>query len=456
MNLPIRNPHPWVRLQQLIDMSDVKAVNALLDGISPSETARAVSRLDGKRRRKLLILLSPTDAADVLQDLPDGQAADLIETMTPRQAAQIVAELPNEEQADILSDVNKEDAQAILQGLPADEAKKTRELLQYSKHTAGGIMTTEYVSYRESMSVGEVMDDMQAKAQIYSDYHIQYTYVTSDTGRLRGVLRMRDLPLSPRSKLISEIMLADPRFVFVNTSLEELIQVFEDNLFLGVPVVSRDGRMLGVVRRDEVVAATAERDRNSYLVASGIVGGEELRSMPTAERTSRRLSWLIINIFLNLLSASVIAFYQDTLAQVIALAVFLPIISDMSGSAGNQAVAVSIRELTLGLVKPFEFARVFFKEVTVGLLNGLAVGGILGLIAFVWKGNPYFGLLVGGALAINTVVSVCLGGVLPLALKFFRMDPALSSSLILTTVTDMCGFFFALFFAKQMLPLVGS
>ncbi len=456
MNHPIRNPYPWVRLQQLIDIGDVKAINSLLDGISPSETARAVSRLDERRRRKLLVLLSPTDAADVLQDLPDEQAADLIETMTPHQAAQIVAELPSEEQADILSDVNKEDAQAILQGLPADEARKTRELLQYPEHTAGGIMSTEYVAYREGMNVGEVIDDLQANALVYSDYHIQYAYIISEQGALRGVLRMRDLPLSPRHRLISEIMLPDPKLVFVDASLEDLIQIFEDNSFLGVPVVSRDRRMLGVVRRDEVLAATAERDRNSYLRASGIVGGEELRSMPTMERTSRRLSWLVINIFLNLLSASVIAFYQDTLGKIIALAVFLPIISDMSGSAGNQAVAVSIRELTLGLVKPVEFARVFLKEVMVGALNGLAVGGILGLIAFIWKGNPYFGLVVGGALAINTFVSVCLGGVLPLALKFFRMDPALSSSLILTTVTDMCGFFFALFFAKQMLPLIGS
>ena len=138
----------------------------------------------------------------------------------------------------------------------------------------------------------------------------------------------------------------------------------------------------------------------------------------------------------------------------IALAVFLPIISDMSGSAGNQSVAVSIRELTLGLIKPGEFMRVFLKELGVGLLNGLSVGLILGVIAFLWKHNVYFGLVVGGALALNTVVSVCLGGIIPLVLKFFRQDPALSASLILTTVTDMCGFFFALFFAKQMLPFI--
>lgn len=454
MRNSIHNPYPWVRLQKLIDVGDVTAINSLLNGISPSETARAVSRLNAKRRKRLLILLNPTDAADVLQDLPDEQAADLIENMAPHQAAQIVAELPSEEQADILSDVSNQGAQAILEDLPADEAKKTRELLQYSENSAGGLMHIEYVSCREGMTVGEIMDDLQKNVNVYSDYHVQYTYVISNQGHLRGVLRMRDLPLSGRQRPVSEIMIANPSYVYVDTPLEELIQIFRESSFLGIPVVRRDKFLVGVIRRDEVLTASAERDNKSYLKASGIVGGEELRSMPTFERTLRRLSWLIINIFLNLLSASVIALYQDTLGAVIALAVFLPIISDMSGSAGNQAVAVSIRELTLGLVKPVEILRVFLKEALIGILNGLVVGGILGFIAFIWKKNPYFGLVVGGALAINTVVSVCLGGVLPLLLKFFRQDPALSSSLILTTVTDMCGFFFALFFAKQMLPFI--
>ena len=454
MKNPIRNLYPWIRLQELIDLGDEKAINSLLNGISPSETARAVGRLDAKRRKRLLVLLRPMDAADVLQDLPDEQAADLIENISSRQAAQIMSELPSGDQADILSDVNDHGVQAILKDLPADEAKKMRELLQYPEDSAGGLMTIEYVAYREGMTVGEVMDDLQRNAHVYSDYHVQYTYVISDQGHLRGVLRMRDLPLSGRQRSVGEIMIVNPSYVYVDTSLEELIQIFRENSFLGIPVVRRDKFLVGVVRRDEVLTATAERGNDSYLKASGIIGGEELRSMPTMERSRRRLSWLSLNIVLNLISASVIAVYQDTLSAVISLAVFLPIISDMSGCSGNQAVAVSIRELTLGLIKPYEFVRVFFKEMWIGVLNGLVLGFLLGAIAAFWKWNIYFGLVVGGALALNTLVSVCLGGVIPLLLKWAKRDPALASSPILTTVTDMCGFFFALFFAKQMLPLL--
>jgi magnesium transporter len=173
--------------------------------------------------------------------------------------------------------------------------------------------------------------------------------------------------------------------------------------------------------------------------------------MPLLSRSGRRLSWLSLNIVLNIIAASVIALYQDTLTAVIALAVFLPMVSDMSGCSGNQAVAVSMRELSLGLVRPTEIMRVLGKEISLGILNGLALGILLGGVAYLWKGNPFLGLVVGGALAVNTVVAVCLGGLIPLLLKRIRLDPALVSSPLLTTVTDMCGFFFVLSFASLLL-----
>jgi magnesium transporter len=151
------------------------------------------------------------------------------------------------------------------------------------------------------------------------------------------------------------------------------------------------------------------------------------------------------------MAASVIAFYQETLQAAIALAVFLPIISDMSGCSGNQAVAVSIRELSLGLIKPREFARVFLKEFSVGLVNGAVLGLLLGAVAYLWKENYYLSLVVAGALAANTLISVLIGGSVPLLLKRFRVDPALASGPILTTITDMCGFFLVLSFAQTLL-----
>ncbi len=230
-----------------------------------------------------------------------------------------------------------------------------------------------------------------------------------------------------------------------------MVGFFEDHEFLGVPVVDREQRLVGVLRQSVVREAVERRAKNTFLKVSGIIGGEELRSLPLRVRCLRRLSWLCPNIVLNIIAASVISMYQETLQAVIVLAVFLPIISDMSGCSGNQAVAVSIRELAMGLIRPNEVWRVFLKEGALGVINGIALGLLLGSVAAIWQGNLYLGLVVGAALALNTMLSVLLGGLVPLVLKGFKVDPALASGPILTTVTDMCGFFLVLSFASMSL-----
>ena len=262
---------------------------------------------------------------------------------------------------------------------------------------------------------------------------------------------MRDLLLAPHGTTLDRLMIRDPLFVRAETSIEELGEIFDEHSYLGVPVVDAQQRPLGVVLRRAVDDAWAEQQDAALLKLQGIVGGEELRSMPLMTRSSRRLAWLSINIVLNLLAASIIAMFQETLSTVIALAVFLPIISDMSGCSGNQAVAVSMRELSLGLVRPTELLRVWLKEISVGLLNGIALGAMIGAVAWAWQGMPMLGVVVAIALALNTLVAVSIGGLVPLLLRRWNLDPAVASGPILTTITDMCGFFWVLGLATLFL-----
>jgi magnesium transporter len=236
-----------------------------------------------------------------------------------------------------------------------------------------------------------------------------------------------------------------------DSDLRAVRNFFNEHKLFGVPVIDSENRLVGVLLPKAVEEAARRKVVRQYLGLSGIIGGEEFRSMPLWLRSGRRLSWLSINVVLNILAASIIAFYQDTLEAAIMLAVFLPIISDMSGCSGNQAVAVSMRELNLGLLRPWEIPRVLLKEMSLGLINGLALGLLLGGVAYLWKANVFLGLVVGAALAANTVVSVSFGGLLPLLLKRMKLDPALVSGPMLTTVTDMCGFFFVLSFASTVL-----
>jgi magnesium transporter len=443
---------PWEQLKALITQRRGAEIVPFLDSLSPGEPARAIDRLDEDERTALFILLPPDEAAELLETLPASEAADAIEDMSADQAAAIVAEMPSNEQADLLGQLEDPDAEAILSSMGTVRATTARRLLSYEPDTAGGLMITEYLAYPETGTVGDVATDLRTHGERYADYNVQYAYVVGAGDRLVGVLQVRDLLLSPESRPLRDIMLTDPLRVPDTTPVEQLKRFFDEHSLFGVPVIDADGRLAGVVRRAAVEEALRQRATHVFLAFSGLVGEEELRSMPIATRSVRRLSWLSLNIVLNVISASVIAVYQDTLSAVIALAVFLPIISDMSGCSGNQAVAVSIRELTLGLIRPYEFMRVVFKEGAVGILNGVVLGILLGALSFAWKHNGYLALVVGAALAMNTMLSVVLGGLIPLGLKGLRLDPALASGPILTTVTDMCGFFFVLSLASAVLP----
>ena len=443
---------PWENLITLIEMEDPSGLEAYLQTLPATEVARAISRLTQENRIQLITLLTPEQAADIIEEVEETQAVDLIEDLAPEEAAAIVDEMHSDAQADLLGDMNEAEAEAILNAMEPGTADDVRRLLQYPPDTAGGVMITEYLAYTDTLRVTDVLYDMEQNGSVYSKYNVQYIYVVTDERTLVGVLRMNDLLLAPRTAVLAALMLDQPLHVQADSPVEDLHDFFEKHDFLGLPVTDDDGRLIGVVGREDVQTAITRQSDRVYLETSGIVGGEELRSMPILRRASRRLSWLSVNVVLNILAASVIAFYQDTLEKAIMLAVFLPIISDMSGCSGNQAVAVSIRELALGLVRPREILRVFFKESVVGVINGIILGGLLGGAAILWKGNPYLGLVVGVSLAANTILAVCLGGLVPLGLKGMKVDPALASGPILTTVTDMCGFFLVLSLAQSMLP----
>jgi len=442
---------PWDELEKLVLQSDPDAALEFLEGLPAGEAVRAVSRLDEPEQDRLLSTLPAGAAADLVEMLPDSEAADVLERLAPETAAAILRELPSDELADVIGSIEPQEAHDILSELEPAEARETRRLASYAADVAGGLMATEVLCYAGSTTVAEVVADLRSRADELEDRAVQYVYVSADE-RLVGVLRLRDLVLRSGGRLLTEIMIREPLSVRGDTPLDRLVDVFDTYAFLGLPVVDGDGRVLGVVHRAAVEEAAGERSDSDYLKTQGIVGGEEFRTMSVRSRSTRRFSWLSVNVLLNIASASVIALYQDTLASVIALAVFLPIISDMSGCSGNQAVAVSMRELSLGLVKPYEVVYVWLQELKVGVFLGAALGLLLAGVAWAWKGSPWLGLVVGGALALNTLVAVSIGGIVPLVLRRIGRDPALASGPILTTITDMCGFLLVLSFASALLP----
>ncbi len=444
--------NPAVQIRELLgEDRQPGELEAFLDELPTAEVLHAIFLLSPDDQRRLLNSLAPERAAELVEDLPDSHTADLIEEMPAENAASIVEEMASDHRADVLAELDSEDAEAIIAELDEDEAHEVRELIAYPPDQAGGLMMTEFASYPMSKTVREVVDDLTRDTTDYEFLTVHYVYVVVKSRRLKGVIRIRDLVFADPSLRIGDV--ATPALtVGVDAHLDELEEFFDAHDIAAVPVVDDRGFLLGIVRRRAVLEALAERSEADHLKSAGIIGGDELRSMPVMVRSRRRLAWLSINIGLNIIAASVIAMYEDTLTAVIALAVFLPIVSDMSGCSGNQAVAVSMRELTLGAAMPRDVFRVWRKEAVVGLINGLALGALLGIAAWAWKGNSVLGLVVGAALALNTIVAVSIGGTVPLVLRRLNLDPAVASGPLLTTVTDMCGFFLLLSLASVVLP----
>ena len=307
-------------------------------------------------------------------------------------------------------------------------------------------------SFPDTATVGAVLRDIVDDDGDYERYRGQHPYIVDAKEHPVGVVSLRGLLTAKRSAKLTSIMV-NPLTVNVSATLDELQDLFDEYDFLGLPVVESDGRLVGVVSRSAVNAAALERSEDESLKRQGIVG-DELRAMPTWLRSRRRLAWLSANIVLNIIAASVISAYEETLAAVIALAVFLPMVSDMSGCSGNQAVGVT-HARTVAWRHPAEGCVPGLAQGSDRRRHQRAVAGHsdrarrLGL-----EGQPLAGPGDRAALAINTVIAVSIGGVVPLLLKRLGQDPAVASGPLLTTITDMAGFFLVLSLASLMMPLL--
>ncbi|MFT6079703.1 MAG: magnesium transporter [Planctomycetota bacterium] len=338
-----------------LEQGDTEQVVAKLVALQPSEAAEFVRALPQAVRHIALLALPTSVAADVLEDLPDDIAAAAVMEMQPGIATGMVREMRSDEQTDLLQDVSPSHAEAILAELEPAEAAAARSLIVYGDHTAGGLMQTEFVAIAEGMVVGDVVGQLRERAEEYADYPAFYVYIVDGDGRLLGVASLRSILLCNRSTPVATVAAAKVVSAPPDLPGVGLLKLFRRYHMLAVPVVDTNNVMLGVVTQNDALQFSEEDADEEMLRLAGIAGGDEFRDMPLRRRASHRLSWLSVNVLLNVAAASVIVFYEETLQEVIALAAFLPIISDMNGCSGNQAVAVSIRELSLERIRPTTF-----------------------------------------------------------------------------------------------------
>lgn len=427
------------------------AVKAAVAGLHPMDAARLVAGLEEADRLALLEMLNHETAAEIVGQLNERDQAEVVGALEPEVASGIVLEMASDEAADVLGDLPKAKTDAILATWSPRQAAKARRLIAFAENSAGGLMATEFVALRETLTVRQALRSLRAQLRRLKEGAATYVYTVDRDGALTGVLQLRDLVTRKPDQSLSDLKLSTVQFVHHSASKEEVARQFHRHRYLALPVVDDARRLLGVITADSLVDLTREIATDEILKMQGL-DMDETRALPVLRIVRRRITWLSLNIVLNLIAASVIAFYTDTLKAVIALAVFLPIISDMSGVSGMQAVAVSIRDLALNRTSPKEFWQVIGKEARIGFINGLILGAEIGVVSYLWKGMPWLGGVVALSLWLNTIIAVCIGSGLPLLIKRFNLDPAIASGPILTTVTDLMGFLIVLSLATRLLP----
>lgn len=446
---------PWDELAQLIDSDNAQAVETFVYLMPPGEVPYNISRLDLERRSKLFGMVKPEVAAEFLDHFADELAADVIESLPPETAADIVEELPSDDAADVLAEIEPAEAEAIIEQMEPEEAADARALVSFEYDTAGGVMETEYLAYHRSKTVGDVINDLRANQEKYAEYDARYLYIMDDVEKLVGVIRLRTMILAAGTNKLENLVKGQPVKVRADTPVEDLEDIFDRHTFTAIPVVDAYDRLIGVVQEAAVEEALGEFAEDALLKAQGIIAGEEFRTMPIGSRTLRRMAFLLPSAGLLLVSISVIALYEESiLSKLPSLAKFLPLVAGLCGCAGNQAVAVSLRELALGLVKPADIGRVIGKEILVGLLNGLVLGLVLFGVSWVWTDELMFGVAVGGAVLIGNGFAAVIGGLLPLFLRGAGIDPAMGSGPLLTTMVDFISFFLTLTLAYLLMGAV--
>jgi magnesium transporter len=396
------------------------------------------------------------EAIEILKNLPPAVSTKIFSNLQVNYAAALLKEIPASTFKEVVESLSPEQGAAIIVNVPEDIRKrlleclsnKTRQMIQelliFPVDSAGSIMTTTFIAFHADIRVKDAIQRIRSLA--FQKQTSSYVYVIDNQNRLVGVLNMRDLLLaSPEAKLES-VMIKDVFTINAFTDREEVANQLSSRRYFAAPVVDSENKLLGLVNSDQLLSHVQQEATEDIQKMFG-AGGNERAYSSIWFSLKKRLPWLHINLATAFLAGSVVSLFQGTIAKIAVLAVFLPVIAGQGGNAGLQSLAVVMRGLVMREISPRNVPILLIKEAKIGIFNGLIIGFVTALISWLWKGNPFLGLVIGLAMIVELVIAGLAGAIIPIAMKTVGLDPAQSSSIILTTVTDVVGFFVFLSFA---------
>ncbi len=423
-------------MAERLEQGKYRQVVVLSRQLSPSRTAFVLSGTEPEEAGRCLIEMDKSRAGRVLSRMPTDFAVSVLETLPYPIRVKIVNNIPADNIIAILESLDEEEEKELTGHLDRKIQEHIKDIKNYPEDSAGRLMSPYYVSVEGKRTVSETLESiLSAPPEIE---RTPYVYVLDDRNKAAGVISIKDLLRTEKTRPVKDVMSPSLVTVSVTDSAHQAAIIIRNRKLMMLPIVDGEGYIAGVITFDDAMRVLSSESAQ-LITSHSAVAAEESFFTPPVKAVKGRLPWMAANVFLNMGAVAVITGFEETIATVAILAAFIPMITDMGGNVGIQALSVAIRSIAMGEARLRDFRKVIRKEVVVGMMNGLALGILFAAIAFVMRGNPYLGIVAGAALGINVLVAGIVGGTLPFIVKSLGKDPAMMTGPVLTTITDITG-----------------
>lgn len=432
--------------------SDNEALNEVYERYEPIDFAQAMQDFDDEEIIATCAVFSDKQLGEILEQADEDVQNSVIDKLTDSRVLKIFKFMQKDDVADLLGDISTGRRKQLFDLMSGDDKRTLHNLLGYSEDTAGGIMTTAYIALSHNLTITEAIRKIKQigpRTEL-----IETIYVLNDQRQLFGTADLRDILVAEDNAILENIMKPDPISVEPEADQEAVSRLVAKYDLKAIPVVNKRKGMLGIITLDDIIDVINEEHTEDMYSMAG-VGKEESIGTSLTESVRMRLPWLIINLATAFLAAFTIKAFEGTIQRVVALSSMMTIISGMGGNAGTQTLSIMIRSIALGEVKFKEEWKALLKEIALGIINGSVTGAVTGVIAYFMYGNWFLGLITFMAMIGNLIVSGLFGFLIPLIMRALHQDPALGSTVFLTTATDVLGFFIFLGLATIFLPYLG-
>ena len=424
-------------LSDALDTGRLGPVRRMVNTLAPAEIGNLLESLPLDKRMVVWGLVDPEDDGEVLVHVGDEVRESLIADMDPDEIVAAVEDLDIDDLADLVEDLPEAVTGQILQAMDRENRERLEQALSYDEDTAGRLMNPEVVTVRADTTVDVVLRFLRLRGELPE--HTDHLYVVNRRHQLMGWVALQDLVTRDPSTPINELIDEELEALHVDESAREVARKFSDHDWVSAPVVDDGNILRGRITIDDVVDIIREQAEHQALGAAGLDEEEDLFS-PVRRAVRGRALWLGINLMTAFLAAAVIGRFEGTIQEIVALAVLMPIVAGIGGNAAIQVLTLMVRGLTLGQVASSNARILLWKEIRVALINGLMIGGLVGLVALLWFRDPVLSLVIGGALVLTLLTAALTGVAVPLLLRRMRIDPAVAGTVVVTAVTDVMGF----------------